>query len=209
MLSPWSLLRRWRQKPLADDSAARRAKVLLVVEGAHDVEFLRRISRILHAYDRRLPDLASMESANELIFVPFGGGDVLGWSNRLAALGLPEAHIYDRETQPHTAVRDAAAAVVNRRSNCRAFVTNKRALENYLSPAMLLECRGIVYGFDMSRPPWSELPRRARRRFRERAKTWLNRDAVSRMTPGRLAERDLGGEVADWLTTISFLASHA
>jgi len=51
-------------------------RVFVVVEGSNDIQFLNRISRILHADDPRLPDLAEMERRGELIFVPFGGGDL-------------------------------------------------------------------------------------------------------------------------------------
>jgi hypothetical protein len=51
------------------------------------------------------------------------------------------------------------------------------------------------------------LSRRARRRLRDKAKKWLNRDAVERMTPERLAERDPAGEVISWLRMIAELAT--
>ena len=54
---------------------------------------------------------------------------------------------------------------------------------------------------------WESLSRRARRRLRDKAKKWLNREAVDRMTPERLAERDPAGEVIGWLRTIAELAT--
>ena len=53
---------------------------------------------------------------------------------------------------------------------------------------------------------WEELPGRARKRCRETAKRWLNRQAVERMTTALLDERDPGGEVRSWLTTIAELS---
>ena len=56
--------------------------ILLVVEGIHDVEFLRRISHMLHADDPHTPDLSAMERRGELIFIPSGGGDPRLWADR-------------------------------------------------------------------------------------------------------------------------------
>jgi len=94
-------------------------------------------------------------------------------------------------------------------------------MENYLSPDCLQEARGIDLDFgdddDVPRlvaqcllersggPVWSDLPARGRRRLRDRAKKWLNTEAVSRMTPSRLAERDPDNDVRLWLTTIAWL----
>jgi hypothetical protein len=109
-------------------------RILLVVEGMNDIAFLRRISLVLHDADGSLPNLAEMEQRGELIFVPFGGGHVRAWSDRLAPLARPEFHLYDHELPPETDLRREAAATVNRRSRCKAVVTNKRCLENFLHP---------------------------------------------------------------------------
>lgn len=97
-----------------------------------------------------------------------------------------------------------------------------RSLENYLHPAAVREGRGVtisssttddvaetvarksfIPSFDY--PTWDRLSRRARRRQRDRVKTWLNTEAVERMTPERLAEIDPAGEVIGWLTVIGEL----
>jgi hypothetical protein len=198
------------------------AKLLIVVEGINDVEFLRRISRILHGDDETVPDLTSHERAGRLIFLPIGGGDVLPWAERLAALGLSELHIYDRETWPETANRQRAAALVRQRRGCRAFVTLKRSLENYIHPRCLKEISGIELSFDdqddvaemvarrchvrrASEAAWDELPSRAKKRCREHVKRWLNRAAVARMSAELLAERDPIGEVRSWLEAVAAL----
>ena len=198
------------------------AKLLVVVEGSHDVVFLRTLSRILHAADPAIPDLEPLEQAGELVLLPFGGGEVLAWAERLAAIGLPEVHIYDRESPPETELRRQAAALVNRRRHCRAYLTSKRSLENYIHPSCIREISGLelVYGDDddvadlvarachkrlNKSPAWNALPARARKRFCERAKKWLNRLAVQRMTPDLLAEQDACGEIREWLAAIAEL----
>jgi hypothetical protein len=190
---------------------------LVLVEGRHDVAFLTTVSSILHRDDRRLPDLRALGQTGEVIFVPIGGGDVIAWANLLAPIGLPEIHILDREMPPATEARQQAAQIVNQRANCRAFVTAKRALENYLHSRCLFEARGIEVEFgddddvpDVvarrcyeqfgTAPAWDTLSGRARKRCRERAKRWLNGVAVGRMTAERLAQRDPVGEVRGWLT---------
>jgi putative ATP-dependent endonuclease of OLD family len=201
-----------------------RAKLLVLVEGRHDVSFLTGIGLVLHRDDRSLPDLRELEQAGELIFIPVGGGDVIAWASRLAPIGLPEVHILDREIPPVTEARQQATRIVNQRANCRAFVTSKRALENYLHPQCLFDVRGIEVEFgddddvpeivarqcykrSVGEPAWEELTGRARKRCRERAKRWLNREAVDRMTPERLAERDQVGEVRGWLRAMADLTS--
>ena len=66
-------------------------RVLVVVEGPFDIEFLRRISTILAAGLADVPDLADLESRRVLVFLPFGG-DAWLWTERLAPLGFFESH---------------------------------------------------------------------------------------------------------------------
>ena len=194
----------------------------MVVEGSHDIQFLRRISRMLHQADERIVDLATLEQHQELLFLPLGGGDVAAWAERLAPLGYPEMHLYDRETGAASTARLRAASAINRRSGCRAFVMAKRSLENYLHPLAISEARRIDVTFgdaddvatvvarriwDEARKPlsWADVPLRARNRLRAKAKRWLNTEAVLRMTRERLAERDPTGEVLRWLAAIANL----
>jgi len=196
-------------------------RLIVVLEGGHDVKFLKRISRILHADDPHLPDLSALEQKGLLLFVPIGGSNFCYWTQRLAGLGLHEVHLYDREIEPLTTERQIAAEIVNHRPGCRAFLTGKRATENYLDCRALQEARGLDIAFGDSDdvpllvarslpeqtggPDWSCLPSRSRRRLKDRAKRWLNTDAVNKMTPERLAERDPKGDVRSWLTAISEL----
>jgi hypothetical protein len=199
--------------------------VLLVLEGETDIQFLRRASAVLQADDRSLPDLGQLERRGKLVFVPFGG-DPRNWIFRFAELGCPEFHLLDREIPPATEIRRESARVVNLRPGCRAAVTNKRSLENYLHPAAIVEARGVEVQFSddddvadlvaeqlflRHRPAgnWRELPTRARRRLRNRAKSWLSTDALGRMTVARFAERDPEGEIRGWLRQIAELAGIA
>jgi hypothetical protein len=198
-------------------------RVLVVVEGKNDIEFLRRASAILHSDDPRLPDLAAWERQDRILFVPFGGGEFVPWALYLARLGLPAFCLFDRETPPATEARRQWAEVVNLRPRCTAVLTRKRALENYLDPIAIREALGIevrfsdddsvadmaaqaIYARQDKPSPWESLPPRSRKRRRGQVKNLLNTAAVDRMTPARLAERDPEGEVRAWLTAIAHLA---
>jgi hypothetical protein len=197
-------------------------RLLLVVEGMNDIEFLRRISLILHEDDKRCPNFAEMEQRGELIFIPFGGGHVRAWSQRLAPLARPEFHIYDHELPPETDLRLEAAETVNRRAGCQAVLTKKRCLENYLHPAAIRSAGDITVTFDdfdcvaqltarqlyQQRPgeiAWQLRTRRAQNRMANRAKRWLNTKAVEQMSVELLAERDPDGEIMSWMSLIASL----
>lgn len=194
--------------------------VLIVVEGIHDVEFLRRLTANLHLADASIPDLAAREQAGFVVFVPFGGGSVRAWSSRFAPLRCREFHLYDREIEPETPVRQEAVDRINRRPNCHALLLRKRALENYLHTAAIVNAGGgmIVVNDEESmalavardwyhRQPqaclWDALTPRARRRIAARSKRWLNTVAVNAMTLGMLHQRDPAGELLTWLRKIA------
>jgi len=175
------------------------------VEGIHDIGFLTRISSMLHAHDAALPDLSRMECQGQVVFVPFGGGDVRLWVDRLAPLSVPEFHLYDSEASPETEVRQSVVNIINTRPKCRAVLTSKRSLENYLHPSAIQQACHIDVRFGdhdnvadllaqrlyngAGKPPWTDIPRRAQVRRRNRVKHWLNTKAVDCMTPQLLAER--------------------
>jgi hypothetical protein len=194
--------------------------VLIIVEGIHDVEFLRRLTANLYLVDASIPDLGAGEQAGLVVFVPFGGGSVLAWSSRFAPLRHREFHLYDREIAPETPVRQEALDRINRRPNCHALLLRKRALENYLHTAAIVNAGGgmVVVNDEESmalavarnwyhRQPqacsWDALTPRARRRMAARAKRWLNTVAVNAMTPGMLHQRDPAGELLAWLRKIA------
>ena len=160
-----------------------------------------------------------MEQRGELIFIPIGGGHVQTWTQRLAPLGKAEFHLYDHELPPETDHRRAAAATINRRPRCRAVLTRKRSLENYLHPQAIQAAGDIDVGIDdfdraseitakqlyrneTAETPWELLTRRARNRLAYRAKRWLDTKAADHMTCELLKERDPDAEIASWLQTM-------
>ncbi len=210
-------------KPPDDQAFVDRARVLLIVEGTNDIEFLRRISLTLHAVNSNLPNLAEMEQQGQLIFVPFSGNNLPSWTHRFAALGKPEFFLLDHEVSPETESRQEAAETINQRPGCRAVLTRKRSLENYLHPDAIRDAGQIDVAFDDFDPvgtivakklhesgvadgPWELLLRRSKSRLTSRAKRWLNTTVASQMTAELIEQRDPHGEIASWLTTIGQLS---
>ena len=200
----------------------RAAPVIWVLEGIHDIHFIKIASDILRTADASLPNLAEMERRGDLVFLPVGGGVLAPWADRLAPLGA-QFHLYDREVSPETEIRRQIVREINTRPNCRAVLTSKRSLENYLHPSAVSTACGIDVCFgDFDSVPellvkerfqrtypgvaWENLPRRSRRRLADRAKRILNIRAAEAMTPELFAERDPAGEIAGWLKTVAELA---
>lgn len=196
--------------------------LLLLVEGSNDASFLIRLSRLLYEKQVSPISLAAPMESQKLVIVPMGGGIPADWWNRLAPLGCPEFHLYDREVEPQTSLRQQLALRVNSRPSCRAQVTTKRSLENYLHPAAIQRAGGpeLTFGDDacvahllvrsklqrmQSRIHWEDLSPRTRQRLSSRAKNWLNTQAAEQMTPELLAERDPSGEVLGWFSIIAQL----
>jgi hypothetical protein len=195
--------------------------LLVVVEGANDVRFLKRLSALLREADSTILDLQSLEQRGSLVFIPFGGGNVLAWSDRLAPLGCPEIHIYDRELPPETALREAAIDRINARPRCWAQLTRLPTAEHYLLPT-LAAIRGTAgltvppieipthvatswYGQRGVLPAWDQLSARQRQRFIQRAKGWLFSHVLPRMTLDHLHAVDPLGEIAGWFAAMADL----
>lgn len=196
------------------------APTLIVVESRHDVEFLQRISQILHLDDPQLPDLVALEATGRLRFLPVGGDDLRNWPDRLDGLGYCEFHLYDRELPPVTAERKVIVERINSRPGCVARLTSKRALENYLHPAVVRQVLSLEIDINdtcdvaeqvarqllTDDEAWLDLTHRQKHRLRSKARQRLNTDVVSGMTAVLLDERDPQGEVRGWLRQIAELS---
>ena len=66
-------------------------------------------------------------------------------------MGCPEFHLYDREQSPETERRQGVIARLNARSCCRAVLTRKCSLENYLHPEAIEEVTGHWLAVDDDR----------------------------------------------------------
>ena len=195
---------------------------LVVLEGRHDVAFLRSASALLHTWQPAIPDLAALERQNKIALLASGGACSPDFAQQLVRLGCAQFHLLDRDVAPETAHRQQTALAINALPRCVARLTTKRSLENYLHPLAIAEARGLEITIDdltdvastiaqhelQVRHPesdWCALSHRTRKRMRNRVKSWLNTEAAARMTPERLQQRDPDGEVIGWLMTIGKL----
>lgn len=197
-------------------------KVFVGVEGKWDIEFLKRISKILHAADITIPDLGAEEAAGRLLFVPLGGSSMELWANRLAGLNRPELYLIDRDVAPPALPKYNDKIVAwNARPNCGARCTDKRELENYLHPTVI---QVTIVGFPAAiadfddvpllmaeavhvavpgATPWANVPAKDRKDKASNAKKKLNQECVDRMTPALLTLTDPQNFVTNFLRDIA------
>ncbi len=207
---------------IADDLGVHpdsRVKVIVCVEGPHDVRCLEYLSSIMHDDDDSLPNLAS---ARDVVVIPLGGSTLKDWVNchYMAGFGLPEVHIYDRDAIVPPKYQDQADEVNARTDNSIAFITEKRELENYLHEDAIQSALGVSVTVDdtSSIPervaeavhaqgsppvPWPQLSDEKKREKVSRIKRRLNRDAASLMTVEMIRRRGALAEVRNWLEAVA------
>lgn len=179
-------------------------KLFIGVEGPHDINFLKTISKLLKQAGEQVPDLTNLDDVGSIIFIPQGGSNLIHWTSKLAALNIPEFHIFDRENKPPAKAKyqDQADEINNPDGNCKAVITSKREIENYLHPQAIQAAKrdvNITFG-DFDDVP--ELAGKALGQNARTAKRWLNLHAVSNMTPDLLNESDPKGDIRSWLVQI-------
>ena len=194
--------------------------LLLFVEGQHDIEFLRHVSRKASKEDDSIADLGAEEANGQLIFIPNGGGNLTSSAFRFASLGFQEFHIVDREVPPVSGERKDLVDRLNDRPNATAVLTRGRSMENYLPPATTRRTLELDVDYDWGddvaeivaaaqlalRDPsadWERLQRHAKKRLRDRAKRLINRDIAAHVTLDGLWQHDPAEDVARWLRYIT------
>ena len=196
-------------------------KVFLGVEGKWDIEFLKRISKIIHATDATVPDLIQAEASGSLVFIPLGGSSMELWAVRLAGLDRPEFYITDRDKNPPANPKyHAHITGWNARENCTAFCTTKKELENYLHPTVIksiaptfpdtiadfgdvpLMLAETLHTADANAPAWNAVTEENKKDKASRAKRRLNQECVDIMTVALLAQSDPNNEITTWLKAV-------
>lgn len=208
-------------------------KAFIGVEGPHDINFLKGITKILIAAGETVPDLEALELEGQVIFFPFGGSNLALWSSRLKHLNRPEFHICDRDVAPPKPAKyQQHVDEVNARDECSAVVTTKREMENFLHSSAICEAYNQI-GVNISLPdsfedfddvptivakavhsasggsPWTELTDDKRSKKEKRAKQLLNGIVLTYMTIDRLNQCDPNRELLGWLNKISAMITKA
>lgn len=192
-------------------------KIFIGVEGVNDINFLINISKILSQAGENVPNLGDLENQGKIIFFPLGGSNLALWKTRLANLNRPEYYIFDRDNAPPAPAKyQSSADELNRRANCKAVITGKKEMENYLHPDSILAAIGVRVSFSdfddvpvlvaqAKHPNWATLSSKDQKKTESHIKKMLNSSVAERMTPALLTSQDPNNEIRLWLSEI---ASH-
>ena len=199
-------------------------KIFVGVEGTHDSTFLKGISKVLRQSGIDVIDLEKMEFDGEIIFFLLGGSSLVLWVSRLEPLSRPEFHLFDRDNQPPLEANcQAAADAINKRDKCKAIITGKKEIENYIHfeaineayaqqsnislgltanfgdfddvPAKIAE---MIHNASGSLKKWAHLEDDTRSRKISKVKKNLNHFTVPLMTKERLEQVDPDAHVLGW-----------
>ena len=195
-------------------------KAFIGVEGTNDINFLKRISKILAPTEADIPDLGKAEDDGLVIFIPLGGSNLTNWIGRFANLERPEFHLYDRDVAPPASPKyEEEANTVNAQDGCSAVHTDVREVENYIHadavreqwptiawpdhnaftdvPLAVAQKRIAADGKD-----WGTLDSKARKNAELGVKIKLNTTVAARMTPDRLTQTDPNDVIRGFLRSI-------
>ena len=197
-------------------------KVIICVEGKHDVSFFKNICRLMLSQDPDIPDIV-----NDLrvIILPLGGSNLKEWaqSDFLRSLNIPEVHIYDRDFDTPPTYQSACDEVNNRNDNSWATLTSRKEIESYLHHdainnefnLTITESDIVSYNYDVpklvvesilratSHPLHSNLLRCKKDRDKKNlVKPYLNNQVVLGMTVEMLVQTDPNGDIRNWFEQI-------
>jgi putative ATP-dependent endonuclease of the OLD family len=197
-------------------------KVLICVEGIHDVTALKVMSKLLHSKDDSLIDLSVDKRA---VMIPTGGSTLRGWVEHqyLKSFSLPEIHIYDGDGLTPPKYDKQVQKVISWGNGSYGYSTKKRELENYIHPKAIK----AIYGFDLpdtddlsdipsivaelthlnsdSTKLWIDVKDEKRKQKESNAKKTLNTKVIEAMDYEMLIEMDKYGEIKEWIKKISSL----
>lgn len=203
-----------------------KVKVLLYLEGYHDVGALQKYSHIINAADNTVINLLISDEVGYVIT----GGSTLKYyvqNKYLSGLGKPEVHLYDNDVLEYR----RAVAQINAENNPRrrAFNTAKLELENYLHHDAIIEAYadlnipGLALAavndnddvpmvvaelvYRQGGNDWDILNPEKKTELASNRKKILNTQAVDKMTVERIRNRGGYEEMVNWLTTIRRLAN--
>lgn len=186
-----------------------RVKVLICVEGPHDVTSLQHLSRILHqAYPESYPDLTL---DRRYAFVPQGGGTLRQWVSERYLMGFnrSEFHLYDNDVDEY---KETVEQVNSRNDGSVAMTTSKLMMENYLHPDAIFDALGVhvevtdecdVPSLVSDATKTTDGVRSVKKGI---VKSRLADVGFGSMTIERLNESDPNGDVKSWFEKLSEMA---
>lgn len=196
-------------------------RVFVVVEGIHDITFVKSLVRMFKAHGVSVPDLEALELAGELVFVPSGGANNLAlWASRLSALNRPEFQLFDRDAPSNERSKHQDKVdVVNLRAGCKAVTTSRLEMENFVHFSAINACAQTLglqcdltasYGSDDDVPKLlaaklNTLAPANSKWGENRVKAWLAESVVATMNADMIAEIDPNGEMLGWLNDINLM----
>lgn len=199
-----------------------RVKVLVFVEGIHDVSTIKTFSRIVSENNN---GVINFYEDDRVAIIPSGGSTLKGWVEQqyLKTLGLPEVHIYDSDNMNPPKYQKYCDIVNEKEDSSKAFSTVKRELENYISPQAIKEVLGIDISItnecdvpnliarmvheQNSAKPWEAVKDEKKKDKEGKVKRKLNNQVVQAMTYNQLCSIDTEKEVEGWLLVISDLSN--
>lgn len=196
-------------------------KVFIVVEGIHDITFIKSLCRMFRSHGTSVPDLEALELAGEVVFVPSGGaGNLALWSSRLHALNRPEFHLYDRDAPSGApAKHQDKVDAVNQRAGCKGVSTSRNEMENFVHHAAINACaQALQLACNLVAPfgPDDDVPALLSAELNQHApagakwghnkvKAWLADAVVPAMDADMLSQIDPAGEMRGWLSDIELM----
>lgn len=201
---------------------ADKVRILIFVEGNHDVNGLKRYSRILNLHDDNILDL----NTDDIAWVIVGGSSLKHYieNKYLEGLGKPQVHIYDSDVPAYIGYVAQLNAEGN--PNLIAFNTSKLELESYLhheaineayisqgNPCTLTEIldeddvpfKVAENLYTSSGNDWEGLDELKKKEKASHKKALLNKLAVEKMTVDRIVERGGFDEMKHWFSEIKRL----
>jgi predicted ATP-dependent endonuclease of OLD family len=177
-------------------------RVLVCVEGANDVRFLRNISHTLHQADQNIPDLSCDP---HFAIIPMNGGNLRDVVNAhlFKNFQKPEFHIYDRDD--NNTYDEQVKKVNSRMDGSKAVQTSKRSMENYIHPAAIKRVIDATIEVTDDNDIVTCLSGLLGKK-KTVVKAILSDEIAPVMTVEEIGERDTTGEIKGWLSDVSRMA---
>lgn len=202
-----------------------RVKVIVMVEGKHDVAFLKRISAIIHERDPSIPNL---ETDERVVIIPTGGSTLKDFINEqyLKKLNKIEFHLYDADDSEY---KEHVEQVNSEDNNNVGFITKRLEIENYIPPSLFQSyyknrdkeielpvsfgeqddvpdlVSQAVYEYDNPGCNWSELSNKKKKNYHSRLKSRVEEEILPNLTYEHLEQIGAIEEIYHWFNKLNEL----